>query len=64
MCSYDNIQTGVKFGLKHNKYTMLPNWIGTIIIYQNKFVQYMNIKKTYVGFKKNIKKHGLIFTII
>ena len=28
-----------------------------------KNVQYMNIKKKYVGFKKNIKNHGLPFSL-
>ena len=43
------------------KDNIFPNWIKSIIVYNKNCVQYMNVKKTVVVFKKNMKNCGLPF---
>ena len=40
---------------------MLSNGIEGVIVYKKMYVQYMNIKKKNVGFRKIIKRHGFLF---
>ena len=42
------------------KYKMLPNRIERIIMYKKDHDQYMNMKEKALGFKRNIRQHGLI----
>ena len=47
--------------LKHNKRQDIEKLNKRQYNLQKKHVQYINIKKKAVGFKKNIKKRGLLF---
>ena len=59
---YKNWQTGVKCGLKHNENQGILKWNKMHYHLQKIYhVQYINMKKEDVGFKNNIKKHGLTF---
>ena len=55
------MQTGVKVGLNHNKIQDITKLNKRHYHLQNKSCSIMNIKKKAVGFRKNIKKDGLIF---
>ena len=62
MCSYENRQTGVKYGLNHNKGQDISNFIKRNYHLQKDNVQYINIKDKAVGSKKNINKGGINYT--
>ena len=59
MCSYEYIQTIVKVRIKHNKIQDVDKLNRRYYHLQKIYhVQKINIKKKYVGFKNNVKKHG------
>ena len=62
LCSFENRQTGLKCGLNIYLIQYIAKLNKRHYRLQNIYhVQYMNIKEKAVGFKKNMKKHGLIF---
>ena len=61
LCSYENRKTGVKCGLQNKKLQYVTKSNTGIYHYKKYHVQYMDIKKKYVGLKKNTKNHGLVF---